>query len=508
MKLEHLNDNDPWMLAEDIPGSDLFFFQIPFSCFVNRFQEQTGRAYQKVLAHFEGYHMWFYFGERDSFEVGQNIVDRIIENPDYGLNINKNIVAIADKLRNWCSTIPVGNLGSLSDEELWKIYDKHYELHHEFYTWVWIGNATDMFHANFTNRLKEYLRSINIPEEKVNEYLVALTSTTVRTPIYEEQRELLRICKEAEDDNEAVKLFKDNDVVEIFELLPKKLQNLIQEHWHKYHYTKFIFVEGEYTIADYVKQIQDIIKTGIPAQKLLADQENNLDLAQAKKAEILSKLVIEEKWLKVLEVFASFMVTKIYRRYVQLYALHTMDKVLKEISKRKYLSLKQVKFMLRGEVKELLLNDVVDSATLAERAKMCVYYTEKNFEQVLTGEEAHKMLSSTNKEIDLDIKELKGEVGCPGVAQGTVRIIIRAEEMKKMNQGDILVSIATDPDIVPAMKKAAAIVTEQGGVTSHAAIVSRELGIPCVIGTKIATKVLKDGDMVEVDANRGVVRKI
>lgn len=69
-----------------------------------------------------------------------------------------------------------------------------------------------------------------------------------------------------------------------------------------------------------------------------------------------------------------------------------------------------------------------------------------------------------------------------------------------------MVSIATDPDVVPAMKMAAAIVTEQGGITSHAAIVSRELGVPCVIGTKIATQVLKDGDTVEVDATKGVVK--
>ncbi|MFZ2978284.1 MAG: PEP-utilizing enzyme, partial [Candidatus Magasanikiibacteriota bacterium] len=96
----------------------------------------------------------------------------------------------------------------------------------------------------------------------------------------------------------------------------------------------------------------------------------------------------------------------------------------------------------------------------------------------------------------------------PGLAKGKVKIIIRAEDMKKMNHGDILVSIATDPDIVPAMKKAAAIITEQGGVTSHAAIVSRELNIPCVIGTKIATKVLQDGDTVEVDANNGIIKII
>ena len=93
-----------------------------------------------------------------------------------------------------------------------------------------------------------------------------------------------------------------------------------------------------------------------------------------------------------------------------------------------------------------------------------------------------------------------------GHAKGRVKIVIRPSDMGKMNKGDILVSIATDPDIVSAMKKAAAIVTEQGGVTSHAAIVSRELGIPCVIGTKIATKVLHDGDLVEVDATKGIIK--
>ncbi len=64
----------------------------------------------------------------------------------------------------------------------------------------------------------------------------------------------------------------------------------------------------------------------------------------------------------------------------------------------------------------------------------------------------------------------------------------------------------TTPEMVPVMKRAAAFVTDEGGITCHAAIVSREMKKPCIIGTKIATKVLKDGDLVEVDANRGIVR--
>jgi pyruvate,water dikinase len=77
-----------------------------------------------------------------------------------------------------------------------------------------------------------------------------------------------------------------------------------------------------------------------------------------------------------------------------------------------------------------------------------------------------------------------------------------------MQEGDILVANATDPNVLPAMKKAAAIVTNTGGITCHAAIVSRELNIPCVVGTRIATKVFHDGELVEVRAHHGLVRKM
>ena len=80
--------------------------------------------------------------------------------------------------------------------------------------------------------------------------------------------------------------------------------------------------------------------------------------------------------------------------------------------------------------------------------------------------------------------------------------------MPKMKQGDVLVSPATNPNLVPAMKKAAAIITEDGGITCHAAIVARELQTPCVVGCKNAIAILKDGDRVEVDANKGIVKKI
>lgn len=108
----------------------------------------------------------------------------------------------------------------------------------------------------------------------------------------------------------------------------------------------------------------------------------------------------------------------------------------------------------------------------------------------------------------LDDNEVKGQVAFKGKARGKVQIVKRKNQVNNFEEGRILVSPMTTPDFVPAMKKAVAFVTDEGGIVCHAAIISRELKIPCVIGTKIASKVFQDGDMVEVDAEKGIVRKI
>jgi len=107
---------------------------------------------------------------------------------------------------------------------------------------------------------------------------------------------------------------------------------------------------------------------------------------------------------------------------------------------------------------------------------------------------------------DKSILEFKGFSAFKGKVKGRVRILIRKKDMNSLKDGEILVSPMTTPDFLPAMKRASAIVTDEGGIVCHAAIVARELKKPCVIGTKIATQVLRDGDLVEVDANEGIVR--
>ena len=101
--------------------------------------------------------------------------------------------------------------------------------------------------------------------------------------------------------------------------------------------------------------------------------------------------------------------------------------------------------------------------------------------------------------------EITGMCAQPGKVVGKVKVVLHAKECAKIEQGDILVAAMSTPDFLTGMRRAAAFVTDIGGITSHAAIVAREMNKPCVIGTKIGTKVLKDGDLVEVDAHIGKI---
>jgi len=190
---------------------------------------------------------------------------------------------------------------------------------------------------------------------------------------------------------------------------------------------------------------------------------------------------------------------------------HIIEGVMKEIRNRLSLSRKQVlsaplklieKALVTGKIDYHVLNSLFDShVTLPEGSKFVI----------LSGkmaEEFSKTVIRKKEQFNDAVDELKGDTACPGKTKGVVKIVNLPGDMDKMKRGDILVSSATTPNIVSAMRKAAAIVTDEGGLTCHASIVSRELGTPCIVGTKVVTKAFKDGDLVEVDATKGIIRRI
>lgn len=166
---------------------------------------------------------------------------------------------------------------------------------------------------------------------------------------------------------------------------------------------------------------------------------------------------------------------------------------------------KEVLAALRGE---LSAEELIKRAKRRESLNWAVIIGEDGYAEIVEDEEDVKTLSVLIPKFEKNAQELKGQPGYKGVVRAPAKIIMNSEEFHKLLPGDILVTSMTTPDFVVLMQKSAGIVTNIGGLLSHAAIMSRELKKPCIVGTKFATDVFKDGDMLELDAGKGVVRKV
>ncbi len=190
--------------------------------------------------------------------------------------------------------------------------------------------------------------------------------------------------------------------------------------------------------------------------------------------------------------------------------------LLQEISRRKGVDINDLTFLYRSEdVDNLLEKDVVLTKKDIEDRKLCTAY--ELVDGVLTSHVGMEALSVKERTLGLSsqsqVSELKGSTARPGKVTGRVRILKvndpeATKEFRELFTEGVLVTSMTQPNVVDIARRASAIITDEGGMLCHAAIISREFGIPCVVGTHTATQVLKDGDLVEVDADNGVVRII
>ncbi len=180
------------------------------------------------------------------------------------------------------------------------------------------------------------------------------------------------------------------------------------------------------------------------------------------------------------------------------------------LAKKLGVALNQVKYLTFEEIEEAINGKLEYEKLIADRQRNCSILLSGQNAHVLNGSESEALMKSLNieREAISNAEGVKGVAAVKGKVIGTARIVNEVSELAKVQQGDVLVAKNTTPTFVPAMKRACAIVTDEGGITCHAAIVSRELGLPCIIGTGNATKVLQDGDVVEVDADKGIVRKL
>ena len=194
-------------------------------------------------------------------------------------------------------------------------------------------------------------------------------------------------------------------------------------------------------------------------------------------------------------------------------ANHFIKLFLEEFSCRYNLSLSYLEQYWCWELPDLLHGQKVSVLEMKNRLKEQAGYmiAEKERNDVITSKEfVKKVRPILQTRVADNVKEIKGMCVSTGsgLVSGKAKILLDHHDFGKMKDGDVLVAPMTSPEYILAMRKAAAVVTDAGGMACHAAIVSRELGVPCIVGTKIATKVLKDGDVVEVNSNTGVIRKL
>jgi len=255
--------------------------------------------------------------------------------------------------------------------------------------------------------------------------------------------------------------------------------------------------EVPYTIEEAKEKLEKIDK-----DKFLADWKKEKEHLSTTIQEVKAKLDPDDA--HVIDMMQFLIYYRTQRTDIMNKSLYLFLPALKKLAEEKNLTFEQLLHCTKDEV---LNNDIPSENELKERMKgWGVIKTEGVF-RVLVGEEVDELRKDLAEDFS-GIDFFKGNTACKGIVKGFARIIHGRADFDKINEGDILVTSMTTPNMVPIMNKASAFITDEGGITCHAAIISREMKKPCIIGTKIATQVLKDGDEVEVDAERGIVRII
>ncbi len=400
----------------------------------------------------------------------------------YGKDINKIYLPFAEK----ANVLEQEYLHSFSEDLLKYTKDNlltFYQKLWKIYTDMWASSLfIDSFDPGYDQDEIERIareNDITMPEAAI------LTTPTELTYTSERKLHFLQIVQE-----EGTKILFSHPS--------------IQKHIKKYDYYQFSYAVPKHITKE---QIAAELKEDPPAM----EQEKEMLLSYTKNQEQKIKSILQKHKLaqNPLQFFQRLTFWREHRKKVNMMGCHIFHRFLQELCKRTNIPEEYLEYLNFDEVEPLLAGKI-SAETLRQRYEndvlICI---ERDGYTAVTGTEAIKIKKKLEESIRTAAGgQIRGKTANWGKVQGRVKIIIDRKDFETFEEGDILVAGMTRPEHVPLMKKAAAIVTNEGGITCHAAIVSRELGKPCIIGTKVATEVLKSGDLVEVDANHGIVRKL
>ncbi len=495
-----------------------------------------GIAMPGFAYHYQDYGIEFCIADEDRAVLGRRILQKIKDRAftddvvKTGLKTCDEMLALAE---------PFSRSASFTNEELADRYEAYAQLLGKSMGYGYLGNLLDYASDDVDNVLLAELEKR--VDQKVKdrrqaiETMVALTTPEQTTYPNQEHNEFLQLAIDVFKNKKAKNALKQNDAASLLSLavsMPSlgssissnvpgpslravpsafaaqfpTLAARVKTHHQKWQWLSFLFVgPSKWSESYFYGLLKHMAQSGedLVAELTRLDAQPKTIVAARKKA---AKLVDDDAYFYAARNLAYL---KAMRKDAQVHTYFYLDGFFKHLARQFGISPAQARFHTSEELVAILRDKAQpDAARANRRFKECFFSTYHGKIEVHEGTEAAKLAALVRRPQVIATDEIRGSCACPGTAKGTVKVVNTVEEAGKVLQGDILVSYATNPELVSAMRKAAAIVTDMGGLTCHAAIVSRELNIPCVIGTKNATAVLKDGDLVEVLADEGVVRKL
>lgn len=299
------------------------------------------------------------------------------------------------------------------------------------------------------------------------------------------------------------------------------INKLIDEHVKKYSWIKgpVEFEDTAFTREDYLERLNNLLNDNIEEkiENIYKVRKEN-DIQYEK---ILEQYKFTTKAKNLIKAIRDFI---FLRTFTTEYSDHLFfvgrHSIFKEISNRTNIPDEDLIMLDNKEILDILKNQGIMSKeiknTLEDRKKGFAMIWINGDVQTVFGDESLELQNEIagiykttgNEEDTLDSNVITGSIANRGKVRGIARVLTTYKDIYKVQKGDIIVATMTTPDYVSAMEKAAGFITDEGGITCHAAILSREFNVPCVVGTVNATKEIKDGEMIELDAYSGKIYKL
>jgi phosphohistidine swiveling domain-containing protein len=268
----------------------------------------------------------------------------------------------------------------------------------------------------------------------------------------------------------------------------------------------FDFDHDPYNYEYFLKQFKQIKKP----KKELAKINDIFKVRRKQYFTLIKKLTPDKNFRLLLKFLQENVFLRDHRDMIRQKLNLLLKEIYSEIGKRIGLNVSRVAILTNDEIISYLKSSKkFPTKLIAEREKFFLLIQKSKQAKIFSGHKAERIAKQELKpEKQKNISSVSGMIGSPGKARGKVKIVLTNRDLKKVKRGDILIAAMTRQDFISAMQLSGAIVTDEGSIICHAAITARELEKPAIVGTKIATKIFKDGDLVEVDADKGIVRKI